>query len=104
LSNGLLALPFILLQRSSRPQGVDRDQRVDGTFTGAFLIGAGCRFFDVPIPGPQKLVGALLGAYANLCLSEVEIGIVRPGPVVHSVASPRPKKPGTPRQKKPKGK
>ncbi len=26
----------------------------------AFLIGAGCRFFDVPIPGPPRLVGALL--------------------------------------------
>jgi XapX domain-containing protein len=26
----------------------------------ALLIGAGCRFFDVPIPGPPKLVGALL--------------------------------------------
>lgn len=26
----------------------------------AFLIGAGCRFFDVPIPGPPRLLGALL--------------------------------------------
>ncbi|MGA6972289.1 MAG: DUF1427 family protein [Candidatus Binatus sp.] len=26
----------------------------------AFLISAGCRFFDVPIPGPPRLVGALL--------------------------------------------
>lgn len=25
-----------------------------------FLIGAGCRFFDVPVPSPPKLVGALL--------------------------------------------
>ena len=26
----------------------------------ALLIGAGCRFFEVPVPGPPKLVGALL--------------------------------------------
>ena len=25
-----------------------------------FLIGVGCRFFDVPVPSPPKLVGALL--------------------------------------------
>jgi XapX domain-containing protein len=24
------------------------------------IIGAGCRFFDVPVPSPPKLVGALL--------------------------------------------
>ena len=25
-----------------------------------FLIGAGCRWFDVPVPSPPKLLGALL--------------------------------------------
>ncbi|MCC3306207.1 DUF1427 family protein [Sneathiella sp. HT1-7] len=25
-----------------------------------FLIGAGCRWFDIPLPAPPKLVGALL--------------------------------------------
>jgi XapX domain-containing protein len=25
-----------------------------------FLIGVGCRFFDIPVPSPPKLVGALL--------------------------------------------
>jgi XapX domain-containing protein len=25
-----------------------------------FLIGAGCRFFNVPVPSPPTLVGALL--------------------------------------------
>jgi XapX domain-containing protein len=24
------------------------------------LIGAGCRWFDIPLPGPPKIVGALL--------------------------------------------
>jgi XapX domain-containing protein len=24
------------------------------------LIGAGCRWFDIPVPSPPKLVGALL--------------------------------------------
>jgi XapX domain-containing protein len=26
----------------------------------AVLIGAGCRYFDVPVPAPPKLLGALL--------------------------------------------
>jgi XapX domain-containing protein len=26
----------------------------------AFVIGAGCRWFDIPSPAPPKLVGALL--------------------------------------------
>lgn len=25
-----------------------------------FVIGAGCRYFDLPLPAPPKLVGALL--------------------------------------------
>ncbi len=28
--------------------------------TLGLLIGVGCRWFDVPLPGPPKLVGALL--------------------------------------------
>ena len=26
----------------------------------AFAIGAGCRVFDIPVPSPQRLIGALL--------------------------------------------
>lgn len=26
----------------------------------AFLIGAGCRWFDIPVPAPPRLFGALL--------------------------------------------
>jgi XapX domain-containing protein len=26
----------------------------------ALLIGAGCRFFDIPSPAPPRLIGALL--------------------------------------------
>lgn len=25
-----------------------------------FLIGIGCGFFDIPLPGPPKLIGALV--------------------------------------------
>ena len=25
-----------------------------------FALGAGCRFFDIPVPSPPKLLGALL--------------------------------------------
>jgi XapX domain-containing protein len=28
--------------------------------TLGLLIGAGCRWFDIPVPSPPKLVGALL--------------------------------------------
>jgi len=30
------------------------------------LIGAGCRWFDIPLPGPPKLVGALLVAAVTI--------------------------------------
>ena len=26
----------------------------------AFVVGAGCRWFDLPVPSPPKLLGALL--------------------------------------------
>ena len=26
----------------------------------AFAVGAGCRYFDIPVPSPPKLLGALL--------------------------------------------
>ena len=32
---------------------------IAGIFLG-FIIGVGCRWFDLPLPGPPKLVGALL--------------------------------------------
>ncbi len=30
-----------------------------GLFLGLF-IGIGCRYFDIPLPGPPKLIGALV--------------------------------------------
>ena len=30
-----------------------------GLFLG-FLIGIGCRCFDIPLPGPPKLIGAMV--------------------------------------------
>jgi XapX domain-containing protein len=38
-----------------------------------FLIGAGCRWFDLPVPAPPRIVGALfvvtmtLGFLVSLC-------------------------------------
>jgi XapX domain-containing protein len=32
---------------------------ITGLFLG-FLIGIGCRFFDIPLPSPPKLIGALV--------------------------------------------
>ena len=28
--------------------------------TVGFLLGAGCRYFDIPVPSPPKLLGAML--------------------------------------------
>ncbi|MBC8104718.1 MAG: DUF1427 family protein [Cytophagales bacterium] len=36
---------------------------MDKIFLGlllGFVIGIGCRWFDIPLPGPPKLVGALV--------------------------------------------
>jgi len=35
-------------------------------FVLAFAIGAACRFFQIPVPAPPKLVGALLVLTATL--------------------------------------
>jgi len=35
-------------------------------FLLAFVIGAACRFFQIPVPAPPKLVGALLVLTATL--------------------------------------
>jgi len=32
---------------------------IPGLLAG-LLIGAGCRWFDIPVPSPPKLIGALL--------------------------------------------
>ena len=32
----------------------------------AFAIGAACRFFDIPVPAPPKLLGALLVATTSI--------------------------------------
>ncbi|MFY0310457.1 DUF1427 family protein [Leisingera sp. D0M16] len=31
-----------------------------------FLIGAGCRWFDLPLPAPPRIVGALLVVFMTL--------------------------------------
>jgi len=28
----------------------------------AFLLGAGCRFFDIPVPSPPRMVGSASGS------------------------------------------
>ncbi|MTH77099.1 DUF1427 family protein [Paracoccus aestuariivivens] len=33
---------------------------VVGGLTLGFLIGSGCRWFDLPLPAPPRIVGALL--------------------------------------------
>ena len=40
-----------------------------------FLIGAGCRRFDVPVPAPPRLVGALLVVAMTLGFLVVDLWI-----------------------------
>lgn len=39
-----------------------------------FIIGAGCRWFDLPLPAPPKLVGALL--VVMMCLGFISANYV----------------------------
>ena len=46
-----------------------------------FLIGVGCRWFDLPLPAPPRIVGALLVVFmtlgflgANLALAQLGSG------------------------------
>ena len=39
--------------------------------TVAFLVGAGCRYFDIPVPSPPVLPGALLVVVGRYTLRNV---------------------------------
>ena len=43
----------------------------------AFLIGAGCRYFDVPVPSPPVLPGALLVVAMTLGYSATDRALTR---------------------------
>ncbi|MGA2713394.1 MAG: XapX domain-containing protein [Bryobacteraceae bacterium] len=43
----------------------------------AFLIGAGCRYFDVPVPSPPVLPGALLVVAMTLGFSAADRALTR---------------------------
>ena len=43
----------------------------------AFLVGAGCRYFDVPVPSPPVLPGALLVVAMTLGYSATDRGLSR---------------------------
>jgi XapX domain-containing protein len=40
-------------------------------FILAFLIGASCRWFDIPVPSPPKLLGALL--VVAMCVGYISV-------------------------------
>ena len=43
----------------------------------AFLIGAGCRYFDIPVPSPPILPGALLVVAMTLGYSATDRALTR---------------------------
>ena len=56
--------------RTNRPRH-NRMRVAIGLFVG-FLIGAGCRFFDIPSPSPPVLPGALLVVAITLGYTAVD--------------------------------
>ena len=42
-----------------------------------FAIGAGCRWFDVPVPAPPRLVGALLVVAMTLGFLGTDLALLR---------------------------
>ena len=44
-----------------------------------FLIGAGCRWFDLPLPAPPRIVGALLVVAMTLGFIGADFAIARFG-------------------------
>jgi XapX domain-containing protein len=47
----------------------------------AFLIGAGCRYFDIPVPSPPVLPGALLVVAMTLGYSATDRALSRKAPL-----------------------
>lgn len=43
------------------------------------LIGAGCRWFDLPLPAPPRIVGALLVVAMTLGFLGTDIGLANMG-------------------------
>lgn len=41
-----------------------------------FAIGAGCRWFDLPLPAPPRVVGALLVVFMTLGFLGTDLAIV----------------------------
>ena len=40
-----------------------------------FLIGVGCRWFDLPLPAPPRIVGALLVVFMTLGFLSADIAL-----------------------------
>ena len=57
----------------------------------AFLVGAGCRFFDIPVPSPPVLPGALLVVAMTLGYSATDRALTRrasPSTTAHLCGGP----------------
>jgi XapX domain-containing protein len=58
-----------------------------------FLLGAGCRWFDIPVPSPPKLLGALLVVATTIGYMTADTYLAKPAdgkpPVVRNVTDVR---------------
>ncbi len=43
------------------------------------LIGAGCRWFDLPLPAPPRIVGALLVVFMTLGFLAADLALLQMG-------------------------
>ena len=59
-------------------------------FLIALLIGAGCRWFEIPVPSPPKLIGALLVLTMTVGYLATDRLIARSQAATHHRSSARP--------------
>jgi XapX domain-containing protein len=59
-------------------------------FVLALLIGAGCRWFEIPVPSPPRLIGALLVLTMTVGYLATDRLIARSQAATHPRSSARP--------------
>jgi XapX domain-containing protein len=69
---------------------LERQVKTAIAFTIALLIGAGCRWFEIPVPSPPKLIGALLVLTMSVGYLATDRLMARSQSATHRHSSARP--------------